>query len=186
MEQKVSLKLLLHGLPNNSIVTCRAVCEVPAFGIVTKFYLRLATRSSGNKFEEELQWKNYTTSFSIEIDYFQTREWNTGLNKVRFLPQVVKAWPWHPTVYEWRRLLFTTGYSSDHSFHRCCRQHQKHWMLENERTYLDHKISRRPFCYSVSNFDLFSLVWSPIFPELGHFKTITQAQLFSFFSMSFF
>ena len=175
MEQKVSLKLLLHGLPKNSIVTCRAVCEVPAFWNSHQilFSKSHATRSSGNKFEEELQWKNYTTSFSIEIDYFQTREWNTGLNKVRFLPQVVKAWPWHPTVYEWRRLLFTTGYSTDHSFHRCCRQHQKHSVLENERTNLDHKISRRPFCYSVSNFDLFSLVWSPIFPELGHFKTIT-------------
>ena len=38
MEQKVSLKLLLHGLPKNSIVICRTV-SVPAFGIVTKFYL---------------------------------------------------------------------------------------------------------------------------------------------------
>lgn len=188
MEQKDSLKSLLHGLPKKSIVTCRAVCEVPAFGIVTKFYLvRVMLRGvqgkgSKGSFNERI----IRLLFQLKLIIFKLGNETLDLTKSDFSHRLLRHDLGTQPVYEWRRLLFTTGYSSDHSFHRCCRQHQKHWMLENERTNLDHKISRRPFCYSVSNFDLFSLVWSPIFPELGHFKTITQAQLFSFFSMSFF
>lgn len=169
------------------MVTCRAVCEVPAFGIVTKFYLvRVMLRGvqgkgSKGSFNERI----IRLLFQLKLIIFKLGNETLDLTKSDF---------------SHRLLRHDLGTQPSMNEDACCLQQVtlrtilftdvavniKNTVLENERTNLDHKISRRPFCYSVSNFDLFSLVWSPIFSELGHFKTITQAQLFSFFSMSFF